>query len=118
MYAIINFFDPWYYGSLDPARVPNTVKYAIRWPLRIFLLSFTLGSMLFAGYQLLKSETLLVIGFFYVMAAVAFNLLTLIVFLVMCLQYNQFSVLILKKTAILLLNIPIAIIYFVLIFEI
>ncbi|MFL9845152.1 hypothetical protein [Flavobacterium rhizosphaerae] len=116
MQTIINFFSPYDYGRHNPNQVPNSLKDLLIWPFYIFRLCFIAGTTLMLLYIVTKLQVLVLIGFFYTVAAVVLNLLLVLCYGIYAFTQPYYRLLILQKATILLLNIPIAILYMVLLF--
>ncbi|WP_428224874.1 hypothetical protein [Flavobacterium sp.] len=80
----------------------------------IALLSFSFGTLLLIVYLLSKNEFLLAVGFTYVLLAIFFNLLVL-VYNIHKLLYRSEKVKTLSEIGILLINVPIAYSYFLIV---
>lgn len=94
------------------------VEGLIQLPLATAVISFTIGTVLFLLYMLNKKaitigdeDSLLIIGFFYVVIAFVINTFILIAMLVFSFMFRPWQMLILQKTALMLINIPVAVIY-------
>ncbi len=84
---------------------------------KVAIVSFVLGTLLFLGYFVIDDEFLIMLyGFFYVIIAIIINLLLLIYLLYKWLENPLAKKEISNQVLILLVNIPIAILYFVIIF--
>lgn len=112
MKYIPDFFNPAHTGKHPTNSLPDYVSSILYLPKVIFGLSFICGTVLLLLYLITHQTGLVILGFYYVYCATAFNLLILAVMIVLGLYYQKYFLLILQKTSILLINIPIAIGYF------
>lgn len=111
MKTIPDFFNPHHTGNYPADNIPDLVSSMLFLPGVIFGLSFTCGTALLLVYIITQDNSLLVPGFLYLYAAAAINLLVLAAMAIFGLYYFRYLLLILQKTSILLINIPIAIGY-------
>jgi len=79
---------------------------------------FAVGTSLFLSYLIYNNSTILMIGYFYVLTAIISNLILEAVFLIQLLSKKEDQYKIMANMAILLVNIPIAILYFFIVLEI
>jgi hypothetical protein len=107
MKNILIFFNPKHTGRY-PYIITPAVTRALYLPLVIFSLSFIWGTLLLLLFAITKSKDLYWPGYIYVLSAISFNLMILASMLLFALVYNRYFWLILQKTCILLVNIPIA----------
>lgn len=96
---------------------PEKMQAVLQIPFWTFLISFTGGTVLFLLQLVnINNDGIVFIGFYYVLAAFAINVVVLIAMLICAIQYKQYSNLILRHTSLILLNIPIAVLYIFLLF--
>jgi hypothetical protein len=112
MKSILNFFNPNHTGKYPAEALPEFVTNIIYIPRVIFWLSFICGTGLLLLYLIIQDISLVIIGFYYVYAATFFNLFILAIIIISSLFSLKYFLLLIQKTSILLLNIPIAIGYF------
>lgn len=123
MHQIINFFNPWNMGKHEPDRIPRSVKQFLALPFYVFLSSLTIGSLLCVGFLITKSSHhdnagyILYAGYGFVVIALIINLCMLIFFISYAFFHKCCTLLILQKTSILLLNIPVTVFYIFLVFQ-
>lgn len=86
-------------------------------PIVLTIISFTIGTV-FLGLHLVDTTSLsiVIIGFYYVLLAIVVNLLFLLALIVLSFIYRKHQKEILMRTAWILINIPIVIIYMFIIF--
>lgn len=80
-------------------------------------LSFSIGTLLFVLFCITKSETLIIIGFYYVITALFFNSIVFINLVFNLIVYKTMYGFQLKCVFILLLNIPITLLYLRIVFQ-
>lgn len=112
MWQLLNFFNPTHYGRRHEDEIPEYIKNYLKEPIVVFKLSFIAGTVLFLLYIVTRFEGLLVIGHFYVVITALINLIVFGVFMIMAIINYRYGLLILQKTSVQLLNIPIALLYF------
>lgn len=84
---------------------------------QLALLSFILGTILFLTFIFSENETIFIIGFFYVIIAFILNLITLFFVIFSFFKNPKQELLNIFQIIIMLLNIPISIIYFTILFN-
>lgn len=118
MKTVLNFFSPYHYGKHGNQGIPKSVISYLGWPMQTFKISFVLLTMFtfitllliqFGGnsYSIIIA---LVLGAG-LLITVAYNVLTSACLVVFCITDRKFLPLILQKSSILLLNIPITFLY-------
>lgn len=93
---------------------PVNLKYVAKF---MALGCFVIGTLLFTSYITQPNETALIYGFYFVIVALAVNILLLLALLISVMVYYDGRHELLKGAGILLLNIPVAVLYFLLLFE-
>lgn len=84
----------------------------------VALLSFLIGSILLILYIYFKSQQLITIGIYYIIIAFWINIILLVVLIIASIINSFHRKNLLKTCGIVLLNIPIAILYFYLLIQI
>ena len=106
--------------------LPKKIQDILQLPMVVALVSFVLGTVLFILYWIMpynqitigqESFSLPVAGLFYTVIAFVLNALLFLALIICSFVYRQYQITILKYTAILLVNIPIAILYIYLFFS-
>lgn len=97
---------------MSKEKLPIQIQWSLTIPKQIFTLFFLVGTLLILLFGILKSFEILLIGWYYVIGSVIINLLVLLVQIVFSFVYKKHQLIILKRTSILLLNIPIALFYY------
>ena len=77
-----------------------------------FIISFLIGTGLLITYVATNEFNIAIVGFYYVIAALFFNLIVLINNVICMYTHNAYRKMLLYSSLLLLLNIPIAIFYF------
>jgi hypothetical protein len=95
----------------------KTIKAILQAPVWTFGISFTLGTILLLLHMIGQDEGLLVIGLLYVVAAFVVNLIVLLVLVALSFIHRAYQNVILQNAALILLNIPIAIVYIIIVFN-
>ncbi|MGQ2985038.1 hypothetical protein [Flavobacterium sp.] len=98
--------------DIKPYDIPLDVLRTLRIPGIVFLTSLIIGTLLLLAFLFTGETGWVGIGYFYVMFAVAANLLVLISMIIYAFRKRDYRSLILRNAAILLVNIPIALAYF------
>lgn len=83
----------------------------------IAIASFILGTLLFLIRFVIKDDSLLVIGLYYVLFTVVVNLVYLVSIFVSLFFTNKYHMFLIQKGLIMLANIPIAALYFFIIIK-
>lgn len=106
------------------------IQFILRLPLVTAAISFIIGTIIFSLYYLEKdkpftvinkeivstAEDLLYIGIAYVVLAFLVNMLVFAGLLICAFVYKKYQIPILRNTAVLLVNIPVVVLYFYLLF--
>ncbi|AWH86466.1 hypothetical protein HYN59_15715 [Flavobacterium album] len=101
--------------DFKPEDIPLDILRAIQIPKRVFLTSLIIGTLLLIAFLITKDPGLIGIGICYVAIAFVANTGTLISMIVYALRHRKHLSLILWHTPILLLNIPIAWMYMIIV---
>lgn len=92
---------------------PKHIKCILQIPLWTFSISFGLGTYILLLFLTDKDNSdTIIMGFFYVFAATVINFGLLLFSIVSAIVHKEYRKQILKRTAVMLINIPIAILYF------
>lgn len=84
----------------------------------IFYFSFGIGTLLFGLFAITKNEKIIVFGLFYVFSALLVNVLYTVYLLILVLGTSKYHKEILKFIGLLVLNMPIAFLYFCMVLKI
>ncbi len=96
----------------------NQIKIILQIPVVATVISFVIGSVFFGLYITgNESENIFVFGFFYVIIAVIINLVILLILIALSFIHKEHQNIILLRTSLLLINIPVAVLYMFLMFE-
>ena len=95
-----------------PDNYPDAIKQHVLWPVKLFLFSLASGSAILLLYLLTHSDFLVMIGLWYLIAAVAVNTLAFISLIIMAAIHYRYAGTLLSRAIVLTLNIPIAFLYF------
>lgn len=98
-----------------PYDIPLEVSRKVQVPKWSFLISLVVGSILLVLFLLTKEPGLIVIGIYYLLLAIIANLIVLVRMVHFALRYKTYMSFILRHTAILLLNLPIALAYYLIV---
>jgi hypothetical protein len=93
----------------------KTIRTILHAPLWTFVISFCLGTILLLLYLIDKDDSLIIIGILYLALAFVLNLAALMVLIALSFIHKEYQKVILLNTSVMLLNIPIALAYFVII---
>lgn len=93
------------------------IRNILKLPLWTAGISFGLGTILLLLYLINKENYVMVFGFIYVAGALVVNIVVLFVLLILSNILAEYRRQILEATAVMLLNIPVAIIYIFIIFQ-
>lgn len=89
----------------------------IRWlhkvPVWAFCISFSIGTLLLLLYMAGEYELILIAGFLYVLFAAFINSVILLAMVAISFSHRKYQKTLLQNTSLMLLNIPIAIVYFI-----
>jgi hypothetical protein len=85
--------------------------------INVFIISFLLGTTLFILYITSKNESVLFMGFLYVLVTVFFNSIIVLKLFYLLITSKNHSLYLLKRIGIVCLNIPITIIYLNILFN-
>ena len=118
MQQVINFFNPWYLGKYRFNKMPQSLRRYIKVPFFIFLAAFSIGNILFAAYLLIKAHFILKTGLLFFNIASLIHVAFIIAFIAYSFYHKQYTLLILQKTSVLVINIPVTIIYVYIILQI
>ncbi len=102
---------------MEKENLPSRIRLLLSLPKQIFKISLALGTIALLLFIALKSTSLLIIGFYYVELAAAFNLFALGALIIFSFIEKKHQKTILMKTSIILVNIPIALFYYWVIIE-
>lgn len=83
----------------------------------VFILSFSIGTLILALFKITRHETFIVIGFYYVIAAFFFNFILFVNLVYDLIVYKTMQIFLLKHILLLLINIPIALFYLYSVFK-
>jgi len=97
--------------------INNKIRKILRLPLWTAGISFALGTILLLIYLINKDNYVMILGFIYVAGATIVNIVVLFVLLILSNILTEYRRQILEATAVMLLNIPVAIIYIFIIFQ-
>ena len=111
MQPILNYFNPKYMGNHDQEDMPGDLKNHLQLPFYLFTTSFSAGTLLMLLSVFTHADDVMRVTLYFTMIAFLINLIFLILFIVYALYYSGYTLLILQKTSILLLNIPVVIVY-------
>ncbi|MEM7163542.1 MAG: hypothetical protein AAF487_14010 [Bacteroidota bacterium] len=95
-------------------------KAAVKWTFTdriahfIAAISFLLGTLIFATFAVSRESGIAIIGLYYLMIAFTVNMIMLLILLILCVVEKHQLKSHLRSIGILVINIPVAIIYFVL----
>ena len=95
-----------------PDNYPGAIKQHVLWPVKLFTVSFIGGTTILLLYLLTHSDFLVMVGLWYLIAAVAINALGFINLIIMAAIHYRYAGTLLLRAIILTLNIPIALLYF------
>ncbi len=95
-----------------PYDVPLEVLRTIGIPKKVFLASLLIGTFLLLAFLFTGETGWVGIGYFYVLFAIVANLLVLTGMVIYAYKKHDYKSIILRSSAILLVNIPIALVYF------
>jgi hypothetical protein len=102
---------------MEPVSKTNnkTIQAILHAPLWTFVISFSLGTILLLLYLIDKDQGLIIIGLLYVAAAFVLNLVALLILIALSFIHKEYQNAILLNSSVILLNTPIAIVYFLII---
>lgn len=105
---------------METVNHPKYINEILKMPLWTFSISFGLGTLILLLYLVDKNRTeyVFIIGFFYVLAAIVLNFAMLLLLIVCAIINKEYRLQILERTSLILINIPIAILYFFIVIEI
>ena len=92
---------------------PKYIDEILKMPLWTFIISFSIGTILLLLFLIDKNNSnVLITGFLYVLLAIPINFALLLFLIVCAIVHKECRKQILERTAVMLLNVPIAILYF------
>jgi hypothetical protein len=119
MKQLLNFFNPKHYGSHSPESIPDNIKGYLFWPLQAFKVTFIIATIFFVVQFLMGIFNVhpwfFVIAIFQagiIVLLVSYNILLLTLFVIFTVVDRKYFWLILQKASLLLLNVPVAVLYF------
>lgn len=112
MKPIFNLFSPNPDSIWHPDHYHKDIQEHILWPVKLFLMSFIAGTALLLVFRLTHFDMLLMAGFWYVVIAFFINSLAFICLLFAAALNYRHAMPLLLRALILLINIPIAFVYF------
>ncbi|MFP9113898.1 hypothetical protein ACLI1A_08130 [Flavobacterium sp. RHBU_3] len=118
MKTVLNFFSPNHYGKTLAENIPDNIKDVISQPYQLFKATFSIITTVFLLILILPQRFVLVFLFILaiagtpiVLAMAIFYILFLATLFTVAITNRPYALLILQKSSILLLNIPISFIY-------
>lgn len=93
------------------------IKLLHRMPVVTFFISFALGTLILVLYMANENEQVLIAGFFYVLFAFLINFVVGLVMIAIAFTHRKYQKTLLQNTCLMLLNIPITILYIMILFN-
>lgn len=93
-------------------QLPENLEWAFTLPVEVFKASLILGTIPMILFAIFRDDTIAILGFFYLLFAIPVNLIVLLILVVSSFIYSKYQKAILIKASLLLINIPVAILYF------
>jgi len=97
---------------MEKESLPIQIQWLLSMPVQLFKISFIIGTLLLFLFMGFKEMGIALVGFYYLLLAIAINLLALAVFVVFSFIELKYQKLILLRASIMLINIPIAYLYY------
>ena len=114
MKHIMQFFNPLDFDGLDVKKIPVSVEKFLRQPLLLASVTFCIMTVFFITDILIKRHWLITLGIMQAIVTLlitVFNVVLVLTAVQISLNYPYVRTLVFKKTCILFLNIPLAILY-------
>ncbi len=92
--------------------LPIEVQWLYTMPIQSFKICFIIGTLLLAFFALTENISIAIIGFIFLVIAVVCNLILFCIQIINSFVYRKYQKQILLHTAVMLINIPIAVLYF------
>lgn len=96
--------------------VQKHINSLLQVPVITALISFIIGTIFF-GLFIAGNEEMLIYGFFYVVIAAIINFVILLLLIAVSFANKKYQTIILLRTSLMLVNIPVAVLYLYLIFN-
>jgi hypothetical protein len=115
MQNIRNAFDPKYVGRGDFFDIPGHIQKVIQLPYYLFMSCFIIGTILMLCSVFTHKDEVMMVTMLFTVIAFWINLIALVFLIICSFWYKDYTLIILQKTSLLLINIPIAFFYLLLI---
>jgi hypothetical protein len=108
--TVLNFFSPNDHGGLDEKQIPVSIEHFIQQPIMLFTITLITMTAFLGIDMLISSEWLIPIGIFQAVTAlllVFYNMGVVFTAVQLSFTYSNMKGLLLQKTSLLFINIPI-----------
>lgn len=102
---------------MEKKDLPIQIQWLLSMPLQIFKISLICGTFLFILFSAFHYMFIAIIGYYYLLLAAAINVFALALLIAFSFIERKYQKQLLIKTSVMLINIPIAILFYYMIFS-